>query len=134
VHRRLYCQDNSNVIVELCDDGNGWFVSSHKFPGALPRTGIAAAHWWNSSNSSSHLRLYYQETQNTILERCYDTPFWTKGHTFSGVASSTGIAAVGWLDSDQHLRVYYEDTTKALIEQCYDNGEWTRGTFVAPAN
>jgi hypothetical protein len=131
---RVYCNQELQQIQEYCWQGGDQWTTGATLGGATLNSRVAVAHW--TSDRDTHLRVYYQNTANAIIEKCYDTPNWTAGHTFNGAASGTGIAAVAWYGSDgSNLRIYYQNTANAIIEQSYDQeyGWRTGQTFYSAA-
>jgi len=134
-HQRLYYgtrQDANDVLIEQCYDDGTW-TAGRIFYGVRPQTAIAAVQWFESGDRSGHVRLYYQDPSNDIVEQCYDTPDWAPGYTFTGAAEGTGIAGLK-VASTGDLRVCYEDISRTVIEQRYSGGKWTPGGFTAPMN
>ena len=105
---------------------------------------VAAVRW--VGDSANHLRVYCQDSGNTIIEKCYDDgEGWTAGHTFGGVINGTGIAATrspACFTAPASLRwagrriptlacaSTSRDIYQAVIEQCYGGGKRTPGVFI----
>src|SRR5690242_7461030 len=126
-------EDAQNTVREQCFDG-GW-QPGHQFtaPAAAPGTGLAAACWTDAGTGGPHLRVYYQDSQNTVGEQSVDGGQWQAGY-LAAAAPGSGLAAARWLDAvgRGHLRVYYQDPQNVIREQCYDSGAWASGQLVVP--
>jgi hypothetical protein len=85
---------------------------------------------WQDSGGV-HLRVYYQDVQNTLHEQCFDGS-WQAGATLPAAAPASKLAAVHWADSNHHLRVYGNSIASAVRESCYDGQQWYTGAFVVP--
>jgi len=133
IHLRVYYQDAQNTVREQCFDG-GW-QPGRQFtaPAAAPGTGLAAACWTDVGTGALHLRVYYQDSQNTVGEQSVDGGQWQAGY-LAAAAPGSGLAAARWLDAAGrgHVRVYYQDPQNVIREQCYDSGAWASGQFVVP--
>ena len=79
------------------------------------------------------VRVYYQDSQNTVCEQSVDGGQWQAGY-LAAAAPGSGLAAARWLGAAGrgHLRVYYQDPQNVIREQCYDSGAWMSGQFVVP--
>jgi len=96
-------------------------------PGAqqvLFRTGIGAA------NSTSHLRVYFQDTTGSIREALYESG-WANGTAQNVIAKGklgTPISATS--KELNNIRVYYISEGNTLKEACYDSGAgWYDGAL-----
>ncbi|KAF8427766.1 lectin [Tirmania nivea] len=117
---RVYYQTpNDEAINEVCWDGNGW-TEGATLPNAQLGSGLAAIQF---QKSGTHLRVYYQDRNNTVREHCWDGS-WTTGATLVQAPSGTAIGAIAW-GSDPQIRVYYEQSSGGGIAEMAYSGGWS---------
>jgi len=74
---RIYYQDGLGIIQEICKPSlNGSWVKSASLAEAAESSKIAVIGWTNNGN---HIRLYYQDPNLCLQERCYHNKCWTRG-------------------------------------------------------
>jgi hypothetical protein len=108
VHIRLYYQDEQHTLRELCYEAGGWYAGRLAVTDAAPGTAVAAVSWRNSQGDV-HIRVYFQDTANRLVEQCNDHGSWATGGLSRPVATvSAGVAATQWTDAAGfHLQVYW---------------------------
>ena len=86
---------------------------------AAPLSKLATIQW------NYHLRVYYQNKDNEIIELCHDGSGWTTGATMpllSGKQPSEGtaIASIGW--NDNSIRNYVQGEDNYIWEYVHESG------------
>lgn len=88
----------------------------------LFRTGIAAV------NSTSHLRVYYQDTYGSIRESLYESD-WAEGNGKNAIGKAKlGSPVAATSNELNNIRVYTLNDSNILQEFAYDSGSgWYNG-------
>ncbi|KAL2129555.1 hypothetical protein VTI74DRAFT_7620 [Chaetomium olivicolor] len=129
---RVYGQLLDNTIQEWCwnNDGKGWVVGSNLGP-ALPGTQLAATAW---GTSSVHIRVYAQDSNLKVFEKCWDGEGWhTGGLSFSNKVTRAALGVTSWSHGDStHIRVYYSAPDNLIKEKAWDK-DWKDGALRQPS-
>ncbi|PHH92147.1 hypothetical protein CDD83_8715 [Cordyceps sp. RAO-2017] len=127
---RVYGQLPDNTIQEWCydDDGKGWKVGAN-FGAVLPGSSIAATTW---GGSPYHIRVYVQDKNLDIIEKCWDGSGWQNGGLrFSSSIVRASLGVTSWGDGDGlNIRLYYGDADDLIKEKRWGGGGgWKAGGF-----
>ncbi|KAI0846452.1 fungal fucose-specific lectin-domain-containing protein [Daldinia vernicosa] len=125
---RVYAQEpHSDHIQEYCS-GNIW-TKGAKLPVAHTGSGLAAVCW---KNNGIHLRVYYQATDMTVKEQCWDGSWYEGELSTDKMPRHTSITAVGWYKSNPHIRVYCQDGKNNIVTYKSDNGWRSNSKVIGP--
>jgi hypothetical protein len=126
---RVYVQNEENSIQEYCYDSadKGWTKGAN-LGAALPGTAIAATSWFKDDKLG--IRVYFQSTDQKVMEKCWDTgKGWYVGAlSFVGCPPRAPLGVVSW-DGWSHIRVYYGTADGRVREKGWDGSSWYDGAF-----
>ncbi|KFZ23845.1 hypothetical protein V502_01676 [Pseudogymnoascus sp. VKM F-4520 (FW-2644)] len=128
----LYVQGQDNVIQEYQYNGKQNWFPNKTFGTALAGTKIAAA--VTKDGNGTHVRVYYQDVNNHIIENFYDPRSgWGIGqYASTGEAPFCGLACLTVLDPPSTYRVYYENQASQITEMIWDGNSWSKGQTFGP--
>lgn len=126
---RVYGQLHDNTIQEWCYDegGKGWTVGTN-FGAALPGSAIAVTTWGDGPYS---IRVYFQDTDRNIIEKCWDGNGWYVGAMkLSSQPTRAALGVTSWPSgSGVGIRLYYATQGNVIKETCWDGNGWYEGSF-----
>ncbi|KAJ3559349.1 hypothetical protein NM688_g402 [Phlebia brevispora] len=96
--QKVYWINTQNEIVQAEYKGN-WTPTTTVMGPVRSGSGLAAAHW----NNGQRIRLYYQSTDDSVLEICNDGDKWFSGSMHTGECHSSAAETPARLHYTLHL-------------------------------